>query len=190
VKIGATKNGGYVILRVNPVIDDRVRGLCTRPYPGAPRGCPNFGKKFGCPPHAPLFQNVFDLERPIYAVINIFDFEGHVARMKAKHPDWTDKQAGCSRYWQSTARKDHMEKIKEFLGEHQEYTVCTAWYKGAPPMKRILYSAPEAMGIDVTKTLRNAGIELEWPPKTVARQVALAGIRKDGKVGSDWKLHG
>jgi hypothetical protein len=31
------------------------------------------------------------------------------------------------------------------------------------------------MGVNVTATMDNAGIMLEWPPKNVAYQIALAG---------------
>ena len=34
---------------------------------------------------------------------------------------------------------------------------------------------PEAQGVSVTDTMVQVGIYLEWPPKTVAYQVALAG---------------
>jgi hypothetical protein len=33
------------------------------------------------------------------------------------------------------------------------------------------------MGVNVTATLKDAGIELEWPPKKFVRQVALAGVK-------------
>jgi hypothetical protein len=36
---------------------------------------------------------------------------------------------------------------------------------------------PEAGGVNVTETLRLAGIYLEWPPQRVACQVALGGER-------------
>ena len=35
---------------------------------------------------------------------------------------------------------------------------------------------PEAMGLDVTTTLRNAGVEIEWPPVEKALQVAFVGV--------------
>jgi len=37
---------------------------------------------------------------------------------------------------------------------------------------------PEAMGVNVTETMKRVGIELEWPPVNVAYQIALAGIFK------------
>ena len=37
-------------------------------------------------------------------------------------------------------------------------------------------TSPEAMGVDVTKTLQNAGIQLEWPARDTVYKVAFAGI--------------
>jgi len=38
-------------------------------------------------------------------------------------------------------------------------------------------ACPEAMGINITATMAQAGIMLEWPPESVTYQIALAGIR-------------
>ena len=36
---------------------------------------------------------------------------------------------------------------------------------------------PEAQGVNLTETMKNAGIELEWPPENVAYQIVLVGTR-------------
>jgi 3D (Asp-Asp-Asp) domain-containing protein len=47
-----------------------------------------------------------------------------------------------------------------------------------------------AMGVNVTETLKNAGVILEWPPKQWACQVALAGVQRECRVcGCTW-YHG
>jgi hypothetical protein len=111
-----------------------------------------------------MFAAVYDLASSVYAVINEFDFAGHVSRMRAKFPAWSDRQVGCVLYWQPTARKAHAEAIADFLRSHPGYGADTC---------------PEAGGVNVTETLRLAGVELEWPPQTVARQVALCAKRID-----------
>ena len=156
-----------MIFQVRPVVDGCVRNLCAKPYPGHKTGCPNYGKKAGCPPQAPIYWTVYDLSKPVYAIINEFDLRGHVERMRAAHPEWSHRQLVCCLYWQSTARKQLMAKIKEFLREHPGYSV---------------EACPEAMGVDVTQTLGNEGFKLEWPPEKWACQVALAGIKKRGDV--------
>jgi len=130
------------------------------PIPRQP-GCPNFAKKEGCPP-APMLHRYLDLTQPVFAVVHEFDFAGHVERMKAAHPSWSDRQLQCCLYWQGGARKLWKIGIKEFLWSHPGYTAV---------------ACPEAMGVNITETMRLAGVELEWPPVKVARQVALCGMR-------------
>jgi hypothetical protein len=90
----------------------------VKPYPLHPKGCPNFGKKAGCPPAAPQLPAAFDLTRPCFAIFNVFDFAGHIAKMRAAHPDWSERQLTCCLYWQGTARKALEAEIAAFLGEH------------------------------------------------------------------------
>lgn len=156
-----------IIRLVKPVIDYSVRGLCVKEYPGHKKGCPNFNRKKGCPPQAGFFDKVYDLDKPVYAIINEFDFKAHVDKMRKLHPDWSKRKLECCLYWQKKARKELLEAIKQFLKENQNYKI----YK--------VETCPEAMGVDVTKTLANAGIILEWPPVNIVRQVALAAIPKE-----------
>ncbi|MGE5579639.1 MAG: hypothetical protein ACM3WU_06270 [Bacillota bacterium] len=149
------------VLRVEPIIQPEVRALCWRPYPGHPRGCPNIGRRETCPPTAPLFSDAFDLSQPVYAILTEFDLGAHVARMKEKHPNWSDAQLRCCLYWQSRARASQKAAVRAFLCDHPGYQVTTV---------------PEAMGVNVTETLKAAGIQLEWPPVHLVRQVALAGV--------------
>jgi hypothetical protein len=149
---------------VNPVVDIGMRKLCTRPYPGHKRGCPNFNKKKGCPPNTPTIYWELDLDDPIWAIWNVFDFAGHVARMKFVHPEWSDRQLANCLYWQPSARKNLRAEIANFLrteGKNLHVLTC-----------------PEATGVNVTATMKFLGIDLEWPPKTVAYQVVLAGTKR------------
>jgi predicted metal-binding protein len=150
-----------IIIPVIPVIDYSVRGLCMKPYLGHKKGCPNYGKKNGCPPGAKCFDEVYDLSQPVYAIINKFDFARHVSRMYELHPEWSQRQLECCLYWQPKARNQLLQHIKYFLKNHPGYRI---------------EACPEAMGVDVTNTLARAGVLLEWPPKQWACQVALAGI--------------
>jgi hypothetical protein len=45
------------------------------------------------------------------------------------------------------------------------------------PVQTVSY-CPEAMGVNVTATMKNLGVELEWPPKNIVRKVAIIGVRK------------
>lgn len=147
---------------VQPVFSPNVRKLCTQPYPNHPKGCPNWGKRLTCPPAAPVLTEAFDCSKPFYVIWNRFPFGEHVARMKAKHPEWSDRQCRCCLYWQGTARKQLRQQVRLFQQRHLglQVTYC-----------------PEAIGVDVTATMKKIGIELEWPPQQWAYQVALAGTK-------------
>lgn len=173
-------------IQVSPIVDYTVRKLCCRPYPRHDRGkrigCPNYNLKEGCPPAAPFFDKVFDLTRPVFAIYNVFDLEKHVKKMKAAHPNWSDAQLKSCLLWQNGARKQLSKNIVIFLMEHPEYTVAVAGYRGIEKdlgdlYPKVLPASPEAMGVDVTKTMASVGIYLEWPPDKVTYQVALAGVK-------------
>lgn len=153
---------------VVPVIDPSVRALCKRPYPLHPRGCPNFGKD-RCPPKVRLYGDVYDLARPCYAIWSAFDLGAHVERMRVAHPRWSDRQLRNCLYWQGTARKLLRKEISGFCWKKPGYDVT---------------ECPEAMGVNVTETMRRAGIVLEWPPIQMVVHVALAATFK-GSVGEE-----
>jgi predicted metal-binding protein len=135
-----------------------MREFCRRPYFNHKNGCPAFGKKQGCPPDAPLFDKYFDIKQEIFAVVNKFNLRKHVERMKEKHPKWSYRQLVCCLYWQPKARKRLEKKIKRIDRKDLVVSRC-----------------PEAMGLNVTETLANAGLELEWPPVNIVCQVAVVG---------------
>lgn len=149
---------------IKPVIDLSVRQLCKQPYCNHPGGCPNYDKKVTCPPKAPPISKVIDLSKPVYAIWNEFDFAGHCNRMKVIHPDWSQRQVECCLYWQPKARKQLRREINTFAFSIIQYVIY-------------ICAVPEGAGVNVTATMKSIGIELEWPPKIVAYQIALAGIQ-------------
>lgn len=146
--------------RVFPVVEPRFQQMCRFPYSGHPKGCPNFGKKIGCPPQ-PLLEKVIDLSSEVWMIINRFDIGSHAARMRKLHPAWTDAQAYCCLYWQPRARAELGRKVDRFLHYHPGFSIVYC---------------PEAYGVNVTATAASVGVNLEWPPKHEACQIVLAGI--------------
>ncbi|MCK5616294.1 hypothetical protein KAR91_81280 [Candidatus Pacearchaeota archaeon] len=158
--------------KVEIVIDQSMRGLCKKAYPNHKKGCPNYNKRHDCPPKVPLISKVLDLTKPIYAIWNVYDFKAHTDKMTLLHTnqpgkkDWSIRQIECCLYWQGTARKHLRAEIGSFIKEKGEHLILTT---------------PEACGVNITETMKNIGIILEWPPKTVTHQVALAGTPIDSK---------
>lgn len=142
------------------VVDYAVRKLCAAPYTNHRKGCPNFGKRLDCPPHAKRIEHVIDLTRDVFVIWNKFNFGKHCQRMRSKHPEWSQRQVECCLYWQGTARKQLRYKIIEFKREHSGMTIV---------------KNPEGAGVNVTATMEKVGIILQWPPVDTTYQIVLAG---------------
>ena len=151
--------------QVTPVLDAKMRALRVHPYPGHPKGCPKFGKDPGCPPQVKRFDRLFDMSQPFWAIWTVFPIGEHMEKMRAAHPDWSERQTRCCLYWQKGARAKLGEEIRLFEIGHAGLMVTRC---------------PEAMGINITETFRRIGIELEWPPVNAALQIALAGSPLQG----------
>ena len=149
------------------------RELCVRPYPGHPRGCPNYGKKVGCPPGMPFVEDIIDVRKQTFVIWNRFDLGLHIARMRQRHPEWSERQVRCCRYWQGTARSRLYELLGFFSFEHPGMAIV---------------ECPEATGVDVTATMSRIAIDLEWPPMKWAYQVLVAGHRLERRWSHGLKI--
>ena len=136
--------------------------MCLKKSNSFRHGCPNYGKREGCPPRN-LFDEDYDLDRPIYLIATDFDLTKQADRIRRAHPDWTEKAIYNPRYWQNTARKIHSNEISDFLKENPEYTI---------------EKSPEGAGINIDKLCRDYGILLEWPPRKFTRVVSIGAIKK------------
>lgn len=141
------------------IFNKKIQELCCKPYYNHKNGCPNFAKKKGCPPNVQLINDVLDFNKDMFIVYTEFDIKSHVVKMRKKLPRWTERQLYCCLYWQPRARKIHKDELKKSM------------------VKKII-SCPEAYGVNVTNTMKNIGIKLEWPPKNIVRIVSLAGYNK------------
>ena len=148
--------------KVNPVIDKRINGLCLKSYPLHPKGCPNWNKKKGCPPNILSLNRIINFKKEIYIIYNKYNFKQHCNKMKERHPNWSKRQIECCLYWQGTARKQLKEKIKLFFKEFPNYYII---------------KCPEGSGVNLTETMKQLNIELEWPPINYAYQIILAGTK-------------
>jgi hypothetical protein len=143
--------------RVTPVIDVAVRGLCSHPYPGHPRGCPNFNHADRCPPAAPVWGRVYQIA-DTWAGVYTFDMAEHRRVMAGRHPDWTERQQRNPLYWQAHARVEFRRELDRFIQAHPGYR-----YE----------MTPEAMGVNVFATMSAVGIQLGRNPRDTVRLVAL-----------------
>lgn len=151
--------GRTLIEEVVPDVDLKVRRLCTKPYKGHKRGCPNWNQRATCPPKAPPITKVWDLDDPCYAVVVPFNLLLHRLQMRLKHPGWTEGRLMNSRYWQGSVRKVLKVGIRRLLEEHPHLLVL---------------ECPEACGVLVTSTVA-AMATVEWPPKGWDHHIAIGG---------------
>jgi len=139
---------------------------CKLPYPEHPHGCPNFGRKEGCPPKAKLFSELVNY--PMFLIGIRFDLSAHIEQMRQKHPDWSLRQLKCLLYWQGHINKVLRQKCEEIASKHPDYI--------------ILYK-PEANGINLFATCYKLGIILERSPQHFVWKIAIVGTRRD-EIGS------
>jgi len=164
------------ICYVKPVVDESVRQLCRRPYPNHLKGCPNYGKRPTCPPQAPMLSEVFDLTKPVLAVWQPYNLALHREKMREKHPNWSRRQLDCCLYWQGKMNKRLRQEVKYNLTRYRLFENnknLTETY------------APEAMGANVTETMKNADVILEWPPVNIVIKVAFVGVGFGGAKSVD-----
>ena len=144
------------------VVDPKAqREWCLAPYPDHPRGCPNYGRKKGCPPHYPFISEIFDIRKPLCAVIVKFNLREHMDKMKKLHPEWSERQCRCCLYYQPTVNKKLREEAESILREGK--------------LGNKAEFGPEAAGMDMTATCHLAGIDLEWPPQKYVCKIAFIG---------------
>jgi len=135
---------------------------CRLSYYNHPHGCPNFGKRKSCPPFTKNFLDI--IEPPFFLVIEEFNIDLYIKKMKEKHPNWTDKQCRNLLYWQKGVKKKLKEKAYEFSGYlGNGYTVL---------------EVPEANGVNVFQTCNNVGIMLERYPQKIIKKVMIIGKKK------------
>ena len=156
--------------KIVPVmLDIPAEDLCQRRYGlnpetgrySHPKGCPNYGKKPTCPPFAPLWNETCDMAT--WVIWKRFNLAEQRERMKILQPTWAEqpRRLECCLYWQKGARKP----LKDFIKKWNMLGFFTTM-------------VPEAMGINVTETMRQIGVILEWPPETWTYQVAMGGWLK------------
>lgn len=149
-----------MIVKLKEIVMGNTAEWCKLPYPDHPDGCPNFGKKKGCPPTAPLATDL--ITDPYYLVYLYYDLEAQEKRMKEKHPKWSTRQARCCLYWQRTVMKEVMVEAKFLIKTlSSEKSLFRMAYGYDEPQSSIILENPEGAGIDLFKTCEQAGIHLE-----------------------------
>lgn len=151
-----------MIVQIDPkviVYNEYIQTLCYKKYKGHSHGCPNYGKKQGCPPNQPLINKILDFNKPIFIIYIDFNLEDWVKKIRRKHSDWSYAQCANPRYWQPRARK--------FLREEERKAIKMNG------LTQVVW--PESYGVNVDELMKSIDINLEWPPKNITRLIRLGG---------------
>ncbi len=143
------------------------RKWCVLPYPGHPKGCPNFGKKAICPPQVSYIEDWLEGTGELRFACVPFNLKEHAERMLVRNPHWSERQARCLLYWQPKVNKALISLVSTLVHENGfKITYC-----------------PEAMGVDVIKTAQSVGIPIVAPPIDIVHKIALVAtqIRRMGQ---------
>lgn len=157
------------IYKVNDIleIDYKCRNYCKIPYYNHPNGCPNFGKHNNCPPKVKLFEDIFNIDKDLFFIVEEFNLKNHIEQMKIKHPRWSEYQLRNLLYWQGGVRKRLKEKTEKFIKENDNTMIFTL--------------LPEAMGVMIINTAIKLGIPIEKTPQNKVFKIALVGYDKSNK---------
>ncbi len=127
---------------------EQILKWCRLPYPRHPKGCPNAYGKCSIWDGAKTREAV-DFSKPMWIVYNEFDLSAHVAKMKDRHPKWSDVQCRNLLYWQPTSLTGLNARAEKFF----EMMQPQQW-------GRLIYLG-ESDGVNLWRTAVHAGIPLE-----------------------------
>ena len=142
------------------IIHMDARQWCKLPYPNHPKGCPNYGIRLDCPPIIKTLPELFNLNKPHWLAIVDFDIKSHRNKLQKIHPNWSHRQLSCCLYWQGGVRKQLKQLCYNFTSSHPNTTYSTC---------------PEAMGIQIIRTLKEQHIPVSTKIKDTVYKVALIG---------------
>jgi len=156
---------GIMNLKLHRVISHpKVMDMCKIPYHGNPKGCPMYDKRSRCPPRTKMFDEI--IVPPYFLIIQDFDLETQMKKMKDRHSDWSDKQCANTRYWQKGFDGSIKREADQFITEEMK--------------DGVILVRPEAYGVNLFATCAHHGIILKrrYPLKVVKKMV-MVGRNKD-----------
>jgi len=162
------------------IFDPEVQKLCINDN----FRCPYYNHSWACPPETPYMKEEISKYYKFFLVYTKFDLASYIKKQKRKSP-YRSEQTIRNRFYLKNILRDELEKeINSFLEkynrkfeeklilwdghcrfcEKKDYQKCT--YDDGDPCRfpdQIRYSM-EAVGIHVTKTVKNLDLDIEWPP--------------------------
>jgi predicted metal-binding protein len=162
------------------IFDPKVQTYCISPE----FKCPSYGHSWACPPEAPYLEEIVSKFTKFYLIYYKLNLNGYIKQQKAKNPEISEEKIKNMVLMGNPSRNKLEKEILKFLEENQgkfneklvlwdgfcricsnkEHKGCT--YDSDQPCRypdKRRYSM-EAVGIDVTRTVRDLNLSIEWPP--------------------------
>ncbi len=172
-------------IRFNP----KVQTYCVTPN----FKCPNYGHSWACPPEAPYLEKKVSKYQRFILVYIKYDLSKYIKQMIVKHPKRSEESIRNAFFMKNILRDKLEQEILNFINEMQNSykeklilwdgfcRICSnekdrgcTYDEGNPcryPNKK-RYSM-EAVGIEVTQTVKNLNFDIEWPPNDFVYRFGL-----------------
>ena len=174
------------------IFDPKVQTYCNNPK----FKCPNYGHSWACPPEAPYLDKILREYKRFFLIYKKYDINEYIREKKKKFPK-RDEEKLRNAFYREDFMRDWIENdvnifINEYNEEFEETLVlwdghcrvcekkqekCT--YDSGSECRypnEIRYSM-EAVGINVTETVQNLNLDIEWPPKNHAYRFSLICLK-------------
>jgi predicted metal-binding protein len=174
------------------VFDKKVQSFCVN----SQFKCPYYAHSWACPPEAPYLEEKISKYSHFFLIYTKFNLAAYVASNQKKYPERSKQQIINRFYAKSLTRDDLEEEVQQFLKEFKRnsenslilwdghcriceqkgYKNCAYEQNEECRFPQEIRFSMEAVGIHVTKTVQNLGLEIEWPPKKYYYRFALASF--------------
>ncbi|MFX1418381.1 MAG: DUF2284 domain-containing protein [Promethearchaeota archaeon] len=171
------------------IFDLKVQKYCTN----SNFECPSYGHSWACPPEAPFLEQEVSQYKKFYLIFVKYNIKKYIEKQKLKYPKRNENDIRNAFFMKNLLRDMLEQEIKVFTTEYQNFydekfilwdgycRICFnkknkgCTYDNGEPCRypdKIRYSM-EAVGIDVTQTVKKLKFNLEWPPKEVLYRFGL-----------------
>lgn len=173
--------------------DPKVQTYCVNPN----FKCPSYEHSWACPPEAPYLEEEVSKYQKFFLVYVKFNLSEYIQEIKAKYPKKSESNIKNAFFMTNLLRDKLEQEILEFFKEYynkfekklilwdgfcrvcfnKKDRGCT--YDSGDPCRypdKKRYSM-EAVGIDVTQSVKRLNLDLEWPPNKYVYRFGLVCLK-------------
>jgi predicted metal-binding protein len=175
------------------IFDPKVQTYCINPN----FKCPSYGHSWACPPEAPYLEKEVSSYHKFFLIYVRYDLSKYIDEERLKNPKKSEKKLRNAFFMKNFLRDKLEQEILDFSKETQTSyeqklilwdgfcRVCSnvkdngCNYDSGDPCRypdKKRYSM-EAVGIDVTQTVKDLGFDIEWPPNNFVYRFGLICLK-------------